>query len=130
VGMSSLNDKVILTYALSDDEVEILNKEFEAKVDCSCIVIKEAMGNSKIKDILSGESKEDDEFTMPLEKTIIFSNFPPQQLQASVKKVRAILESRPILATVTPISINWRFHKLLEHLVEEREQFKNSTNRK
>jgi len=130
VGMSSLNDKVILTYALSDDEVEILNKEFEGKVDCSCIVIKEAMGNSKIKDILSGESKEDDEFTMPLEKTIIFSNFPPQQLQASVKKVRAILESRPILATVTPISINWRFHKLLEHLVEEREQFKNSTNRK
>ncbi len=128
--MSSLNDKVILTYALSDDEVEILNKEFEGKVDCSCIVIKEAMGNSKIKDILSGESKEDDEFTMPLEKTIIFSNFPPQQLQASVKKVRAILESRPILATVTPISINWRFHKLLEHLVEEREQFKNSTNRK
>jgi len=130
VGMSSLNDKVILTYALSDDEVEILNKEFEGKVDCSCIVIKEAMGNSKIKDILSGESKEDDEFTMPLEKTIIFNNFPPQQLQASVKKVRAILESRPILATVTPISINWRFHKLLEHLVEEREQFKNSTNRK
>ncbi len=128
--MSSLNDKVILTYALSDDEVEILNKEFEGKVDCSCIVIKEAMGNSKIKDILSGESKEDDEFTMPLEKTIIFNNFPPQQLQASVKKVRAILESRPILATVTPISINWRFHKLLEHLVEEREQFKNSTNRK
>ena len=128
--MSSLNDKVILTYALSDDEVEILNKEFEGKVDCSCIVIKEAMGNSKIKDILSGESKEDDEFTMPLEKTIIFNNFPPQQLQASVKKVRAILESRPILATVTPISINWRFHKLLEHLLEEREQFKNSTNRK
>lgn len=128
--MSSLNDKVILTYALSDDEVEILNKEFEGKVDCSCIVIKEAMGNSKIKDILSGESKEDNEFTMPLEKTIIFNNFPPQQLQASVKKVRAILESRPILATVTPISINWRFHKLLEHLVEEREQFKNSTNRK
>ncbi|ARC83553.1 hypothetical protein U732_2107 [Clostridium argentinense CDC 2741] len=128
--MSSLNDKVILTYALSDDEVEILNKEFEGKVDCSCIVIKEAMGNSKIKDILSGESKEDDEFTMPLEKTIIFNNFPPQQLQASVKKVRAILESRPILATVTPISINWRFHKLLEHLVEEREQIKNSTNRK
>jgi len=128
--MSSLNDKVILTYALSDDEVEILNKEFEGKVDCSCIVIKEAMGNSKIKDILSGESKEDDEFTMPLEKTIIFNNFPPQQIQASVKKVRAILESRPILATVTPISINWRFHKLLEHLVEEREQFKNSTNRK
>ena len=128
--MSSLNDKVILTYALSDDEVEILNKEFEGKVDCSCIVIKEAMGNSKIKDILSGESKEDDEFTMPLEKTIIFNNFPPQQLQASVKKVRAILESRPILATVTPISINWRFHKLLENLVEEREQFKNSKNRK
>ncbi|WP_454052513.1 DUF3783 domain-containing protein [Clostridium sp. Marseille-Q7071] len=128
--MSSLNDKVILTYALSDDEVEILNKEFEGKVDCNCIVIKEAMGDSKIKDILNGESKEDDEFTMPLEKTIIFNNFPPQQLQASVKKVRAILESRPILATVTPISINWRFHKLLEHLVEEREQFKNSTNRK
>ncbi|HAG44131.1 MAG TPA: DUF3783 domain-containing protein [Clostridium sp.] len=93
-------------------------------------MIKEAMGNSKIKDILSGESKEDNEFTMPLEKTIIFNNFPPQQLQASVKKVRATLESRPILATVTPISINWRFHKLLEHLVEEREQFKNSTNRK
>lgn len=125
--MSNLNKKVILTYGLSDDEVEILNKEFEGKVDDKCIVIKETMGNLKMKEILSGDFKEDEEFTMPLEKTIIFNNFPPQQLQASVKKVRAILESRPILATVTPISINWRFNKLVEHLVEEREQFKNST---
>ncbi|GAA0121051.1 MAG: DUF3783 domain-containing protein [Clostridium argentinense] len=128
--MSNLNKKVILTYGLSDDEIEILNKEFEGKVDSNCIVIKETMGNLRLKEILNGDFKEDEGFTMPLEKTIIFNNFSSQQLQASVKKVRAILESRPILATVTPISINWKFHKLVDHLVEEREQIKNSTNGK
>lgn len=128
--MSNLNKKVILTYGLSDDEIEILNKEFEGKVDSNCIVIKETMGKLRLKEILNGDFKEDEGFTMPLEKTIIFNNFSSQQLQASVKKVRAILESRPILATVTPISINWKFHKLVDHLVEEREQIKNSTNGK
>ncbi|MGG7164691.1 DUF3783 domain-containing protein [Clostridium ihumii] len=121
--MSNLNDKVIITYGLDESELEILNLKFKDKTSRECIVVKENMSKLKLRDILSENIEADEIHEMPKEKVIIFNNFSSGAIQSAVKIVRNNLESKPILASVTPVSINWSFKFLLEHLIKEREQF-------
>lgn len=121
--MSNLNDKVIITYGLDESELEILNLKFKDKTSRECIVVKENMSKLKLRDILSEKIEVDEIHEMPKEKVIIFNNFSSGAIQSAVKIVRNNLESKPILASVTPVSINWSFKFLLEHLIKEREQF-------
>ena len=57
-----------------------------------------------------------------LTKTMI-NNYDDKLLQSAVKKVRLIVKG-PILAVVTPISSEWTFEYLSEHLIEERNHIK------
>jgi hypothetical protein len=136
--MSFVNDKVILTFALDSEEVNILNNHFEKEGAKPCIILKNSMGNKTLSEILEGKitSEENNQCNdkepfcedgkshiedLPLEKTIILNGFEGEKLQRTVMDIREILQSRPILAVVTPISINMKFGEILEHLIEERE---------
>lgn len=121
--MSSLNDKLLITYGLDKDELNKLNDVFKNKVSKDCIVIENSMASLKMKKILLGETEGDNDSELPKEKVIIFNGFNNNTLQNAVKTVRGNLEDKPILASITPVSINWSFKFLLEHLMEEKARF-------
>jgi Domain of unknown function (DUF3783) len=130
--MSLVNEKVILTFALDAEEIDILNNHFEKEASKPCIIINNSMGDNTLKEILEEKDPSQGEKieALPLEKVIIFNEFQDGNLQKAVTDVRRILESRPILAAVTPISINMKFKEILEHLIEEREFHKKNSMKK
>ena len=81
------------------------------------------MTNMKIKDIVMGLKFETVTDYSTDEKIILFNNYDDKLLQSAVKKVRLIVKG-PILAVVTPISSEWTFEYLSEHLIEERNHIK------
>jgi len=125
--LSLVKDKVLLTFSLTKDEIEVLNEHFNKEGAKSCVIIENSMANYTLKEILEGKEKEHTKEELPVEKAIIFNNFEGEKLHKAVTEVRALLQSRPILATITPISINMKFKDVLEHLVEEREFHKKNS---
>ena len=112
------NNKCILVYGLNDEELNELNKaNFKLKI------INKEMTNMKIKDIVMGLKFETVTDYSTDEKIILFNNYDDKLLQSAVKKVRLIVKG-PILAVVTPISSEWTFEYLSEHLIEERNHIK------
>jgi hypothetical protein len=109
------NDKCILVYRLTDEELEELKM---ANLDV--IVLTDDMADMKIEDIIGGLRILNYNNRMPEEKLILFNNFDEKLLMKSIKAVRDVVTGG-ILATVTPTSIKWTLEHLLEHLVEERE---------
>lgn len=109
------NNKCILVYRLTDEELEELKK-----ANLELIVLTDDMADMKIEDIIGGLRILNYNNSLPEEKLILFNNFDEKLLMKSVKEVRAVVTGG-ILATVTPTSIKWTFEHLLEHLVEERE---------
>lgn len=113
------NHKSILIYGLDKDAHHALLAS-----NYSTIIISEEMANMKLKDIIDGYKFESNHKELPEEKVIIFNNFTDEELKGMIKMIRAIAPSS-ILAVVTPTSIEWSFKYLVEHLIEEREWYKN-----
>lgn len=128
--MSLVKDKVLLTFSLTKEEIDVLNEHFNKEGAKPCVVIESSMSNCTLKEILQGEDKNYSKEQLPLEKVIIFNNFEGENLHKAVTQVRALLQSRPILATITPVSINMKFKDVLEHLIEEREFHKKNSKNK
>ena len=57
------------------------------------------------------------------ESLVLFFNVEADIIRAVMRAAHEAGLTRPIYATVTETSIEWRFRDLLEHLVEEREHF-------
>lgn len=115
------NNKAILSYSLSEEEksniFEILNY--------NCIVVEQSMGKMQIKDILNGLKLEVFSSRIPQEKLILFNNFEDEELKKTINLIKSFIQPAPIFAIVTDTSINWTFEHLLEHLIEEREWYRN-----
>lgn len=121
--MSDLNDKLLITYGLTNEEVDKLNEVFKNKVSKECIVINDGMAKFKMKEIILGNKGNESVEELPKEKVIIFNGLANSSLQNAINAVRNNLEDKPILAAITPVSINWSFKFLLEHLMEEKKRF-------
>lgn len=113
------NEKAILCYGLNSKELDDL-KATGHKI----IKVNSEMTGMKIKDLLSG-------LNFPIvskkeinEKIVVFNSFPDDELQFLIGITKAIAKEC-ILAVVTPVSIEWEFDKLSEHLIEERNWYKN-----
>ncbi len=114
------NKKMVLAYGLTAQEIaELKNAQMPVKE------ITAVMASMKIGQIIEGLKFEIYNKEMPKEKVILFNNFSDEELDFSVKLARVVAGRECILAVVTPTSIDWTFEYLLEHLVEEREWFKN-----
>lgn len=115
------NNKAILSYSLNDEEKnnisEILNY--------NCKVVEQSMGKMKIKDILNGLKLEVINSHIPKEKVILFNNFEDEELKKTINLIKSVIQPAPIFAIVTETSIDWTFEYLLEHLIEEREWYRN-----
>ncbi|MCM8709638.1 DUF3783 domain-containing protein [Clostridium sp. SYSU_GA19001] len=118
------NNKQMLVYGFNEDERFFLDKTIEEFKLPAYKIIEKSMANMTIRDILNGLKLDTYDKELPDEKVVIFNNFSDEELDKTVKAIRAYKNIKPILAIVTPNSINWEFESLLEHLIEEREQVK------
>lgn len=119
------NDKTMLIFGFDKEEKQIMHDLMKKNNLPDYKVIEESMGEMKIKDILNGLKLDIYNCRLPQEKVILLNNFNDEELEKVIKDLRANLISKPILAVVTETSIEWTFENLLEHLIEEREWFKN-----
>lgn len=118
------NNKLMLIYGFSNEDRTFLDSIIEEYKLPSYRIIEKNMANMKIRDILEGLKLDTYNKNLPDEKIILFNNFTDAELESTVRAIRANKNIRPILAVVTATSINWEFHYLIEHLMEEREQAK------
>jgi hypothetical protein len=117
------NNKAILSYSLNDEELNNISE----KLNYNCKVVEQSMVKMKIKDILDGLKLEVINFQLPKEKLILFNNFEDEELKKSINLIKSVIQPAPIFAIVTDTSIDWTFEYLLEHLIEEREWYRNHT---
>lgn len=113
------SNKSLLVHGLSENEINSL-KELG-----NVIEIKPDMVEFKIHEIASGKVNEEviEVVEVPNEKVILFNDFKDNEVGGLVKKVRANVQGG-ILAVVTPMSRNWSFKYLIDHLLEEREWYR------
>jgi hypothetical protein len=118
------NSKLVLSFGLREDENEIINKLLKEEKLSECRVITKEMASMSVKDIVNGLKIEVVDNSIPEERVILLNNYTDEELDRTIKAIRANLKPGPILAVVTPTSIDWSFKYLLEHLIEEREWFR------
>lgn len=116
------NNKLMLIFGFNDDEKAFVDDIVKELALPPYIVVEKNMANMKLKDIIDGLKIATYDKELPDEKIIIFNNFSDSELDTTVKAIRTNKDIRPILAVVTPTSINWEFHYLIGHLLQEREQ--------
>lgn len=116
------NNKLMLIYGLEDKEKAFIDNMIKELELPNYRVIERNMANMKVKDIIEGFVIDTYDKQLPDEKVIIFNNFTDMELDMAIRTIRSNKEMKPILAVVTPTSINWEFHYLVNHLLEEREQ--------
>jgi len=131
--MEFINEKLILAYGLTKEEQERLNSFLSKQNILPCKIIKKNMGNVTIKDILSGvQCKEsnidgsESDAELPKEKLLLFSNYMDKELFDLIASIREAKPINTIQAAVTPTSIKWTVSYLLQHLIEEREAYRNN----
>ncbi|WP_426348038.1 DUF3783 domain-containing protein [Alloiococcus sp. CFN-8] len=113
------NNKMLLVYGLSSEELNHLKG-----TNLTIKEITSEMTSMKIGQIIEGLKFEIHDKVLPQEKVVLFNNFSDEDLNIGIKFVRAIIGREGIMAVVTPTSIEWTFDYLLEHLMEERQWFK------
>lgn len=120
------NNEIMLIYGFSKEDTEEIDKLTKINNLPGCILIEKSMANMTIRDILHGLNlKVFNNIDIPEDKVILFNNFTDKNLDRSITILKKNLKESPILAVVTPTSIEWTFKNLIEHLIEEREWFKN-----
>ena len=110
------NNKCILVYNLTKEELEKLNK----KADLKLKVVTDDMAEMKVKDIVEGIKILNYNNRMPNEKLILFNNYDEKGLVEAIKDIRSFIKGG-IIAVVTETTINWTFEYLLNHMIEERQ---------
>ncbi|NSB11942.1 trans-aconitate methyltransferase [Clostridium beijerinckii] len=117
--MMATNNKCILAYGLKEDEI----KKIESQ-NIKVIEISNNMTLMTLEDIIHGNKNEDSYEEMQLsEKALIFNGFKDEQLKVTIRYIRGFIQGG-VLAVSTPQNYKWTFKYLLEHLVEEREWYK------
>ena len=56
-------------------------------------------------------------------KAIVLNAVSDSELNQFIKQFRTIGVERPLFAVVTETSINWKFHDLIDDLIEEKKMF-------
>lgn len=118
------NNKMMLIYGFDAKEKSTLDNIINKAKLPSYRIIDKTMAKMTVKNMLDGLRFEIGNITVPDERVILFNNFSDYEIDVAISLIRDNIEPMPIFAAVTPMSIDWEFHDLLNHLIEEREWFK------
>jgi len=129
-GEFKVSRRSIIVFGFNDVEKSKL-KAIANKYRSETIIIENNMMNLKMEEIVHGlklnksmiEGKKENLIN---EKVILFNDFKEEDLNKIIGDIRVCKDLNCILAVVTPTSINWTFEYLVNHLIEEREWFKNN----
>jgi len=88
------------------------------------IQVDKDMLNEKVKNILENEIETSECKEAPGDKAIIINAFSGQRLHTFLGNFKRIGLQRPLMATVTPTSLNWTVLELISELQKEREAIK------
>ena len=123
--MALENNKIILIYGFHKDEENTLDNLLKKNKLPSYRVMEKSMAKMKVKDILNGLNLGIYNSNLPDEKVVLLNNFSDEEVQTMLASIRGKFSPSPILAVVTETSIDWTLEYLIEHLLEEREWYKN-----
>jgi len=123
--ISLKNNKIMLAYGFEDKERLMLGKLIVTKKIPKVKNVSSEMCKMKIGDIIKGYKFEIYNGSLPKEKVVIFNNFDDSEINTAIKALKEISQGI-IMAVVTPISIDWTFEYLIEHLIEERQWYKDN----
>lgn len=115
------NNKMMLIYGFDAKDKNTLDSIIKKAKLPSYRIVDKTMAKMTVKNILEGLRFEIGNITVPDERVIVFNNFSDYEIDVSINLIKDSMKQMPIFAAVTPVSINWEFHDLLRHLVEERE---------
>lgn len=111
------NNKCILVYGLSNDDLEYI-KKLQYKI----IEITPEMCEMTLKDVLLGVRLNIFNSSPIKEKVILYNNLSQFEVRKAVNDTRENIKDG-ILAVVTEQSINWKISYLIKHLRDEKEWY-------
>lgn len=123
--MTLTNNKRMLIYGFNEDEIALIDDLISKNGLPKYRIIHDSMISMKVKDIIKGIKIEIFTDKSMGERVVLFNNLSDDELNISIKEISKVFNPRPILAVITPTSIEWDVAYLIDHLIEEREWFKN-----
>jgi hypothetical protein len=111
----------LLVWNYSETEKERLDAVLKQIGAPPAMAIAPGQGRLKVGDIIDG-STPDGEPLESDERVILFHQIPQKGILFLIDYFKQTDLPRPIYAVVTEHSIQWPFHELLEHLIEERDR--------
>ncbi|KEI03069.1 DUF3783 domain-containing protein [Clostridium botulinum] len=125
--MIESNKKVLLVYGFNENEKKSLKKlVMENKIPSYKCINKE-MATTSLEFILNDINKQIYEGELPEEKVVLFNNCKDKDITKAISSIKETFHQNTIFAMITETSIKWSFKDLLDHLIEEREWFKNNS---
>lgn len=113
-------ERVILTYGLSEAEMEALRNE-----GLALRVVDEANAGGTLAELVEGKSVAHKGAPMGHVKIMIFSGYDTNdELKDLIQRIRKKHVFGSIMAVTTKTNLQWKFDYLIEHLLEEREDNK------
>lgn len=119
------NKNMILYYNLNAEEQEIINSLAKESGVNRTKEISPKMGDMTIRDIIAGQEFFTVNDSFPKDSLILFNNISDDGLNSIIKGIRGKFKERPIMAVVTETSEAWSFKYLMDHLLEEKQWYKN-----
>lgn len=125
------NNKAMLIYGFSQEDMDIINNLIKLNSLPGYILVEKSMASMTIRNILDGLNlRVFNNISIPEDRVILFNNFSDKELDKAISILKESFIELPILAVVTPTSVEWTFKNLIEHLIEEREWFKSQKMKK
>lgn len=118
------NNKKLLIYGFNDEEKKLIEEIINENTLPEYKVMDKSMAQMKIRDIVEGLNLQVLDNSLPEERVILFNNLSDDELERAIKAMKNKFEQAPILAVVTPTSIEWTLKTLVSHLIEEKNWFK------
>lgn len=125
--MIGLNRKVLLVYGFNEEEKSILKKLVMENKIPSFKCIDKSMATNSLECILCDVDNSKYDGELPEEKVVLFNSCKDKEVTKAISAIKENVSMDVIFAMVTETSVKWSFKDLLEHLIEEREWFKNNS---
>lgn len=122
--MSLSNQKGTYIYGFLEEDKHLLMGVLEDKKLPAYKIIEDDMLSMTVKDIIDNKRIGVFKGAAPLAKVILLNNYSDEDINKLITALKSGFKEMPILAVITPTSINWTVEELIEHLIEEREWYK------
>lgn len=119
------NKNMILYYNLNPNYQQIIKALAMENGVKRIKEINSQMGDMTIRDIIEGQEFFTVNISLPKESLVLFNNISDEGLNSIIKGIKNNFKEMPIMAVVTETTLGWTFEYLIEHLIEEREWYKN-----